>query len=422
MSIEALYKKLELDSRIPCTDSRTVSEGSVFFALKGDSFNGNLFATQALEQGAAFVVIDDASLSEDDRYIVVGDVLETFQELARYHRLQFSIPLLVIGGSNGKTTTKELIRVVLESKYKVLSTQGNLNNHIGVPITLFRITKETEIAVIEIGANHHHEHELLCRIAVPTHVLVTNNGKDHLEGFGSLEGVRLANREIYDYARIHNTHTFVSSTHTDLLEDSEGSQRTVYNLKKDPGFYAAVLCDGEKIQSQLVGAFNSENISAALTVGNFFQVPLLDMKRAIALYTPGMLRSQVVRNNTTTWILDCYNANPSSMKLGLSSFSESVFGRKAIILGDMFEMGEHSVAEHLDIITYAGSLGLDKLIFIGKAFFVVKQEIPNGYFFESSQEAKVFLASQDWSDYSVFVKGSRGMKLETLVPFDITHS
>lgn len=422
MQIETLYKKLELDSRVPCTDSRNVPKGSVFFALKGESFDGNLFAQQSLDQGAAFAVVDDVSLSENDQCVVVSNVLETFQELAAYHRSRFTIPVLVVGGSNGKTTTKELIRVVLETTYRTLSTSGNLNNHIGVPATLFRITTETEIAVIEIGANHAREHELLCRLVAPTHVLVTNNGKDHLEGFGSLEGVRVANREIYDYIRELGGHAFVIDTHTDLVLDSEGISRTLYDVTIEPGFFATVSFHNEKIQSQLVGTFNGENIAGALTVGMFFDVPLLDMKAAIASYVPAMLRSQVIHHGDATWILDCYNANPSSMELGLQAFSESTRDKKVVILGDMFELGDHSLVEHQTMVDYVLSLGFEKVFFIGKAFSQVRKDVQNTCFFESSQEAKNFIASQNWSGYSVFVKGSRGMKLETLLPFEVAHS
>lgn len=421
MTVETLYNKLGLSARMPCTDSRNVPEGSVFFALKGDAFDGNLFAQQALEQGAAFAVVDDASIAEDDRYVVVGDVLETFQELASYHRSRFSVPVIAIGGSNGKTTTKELVRTVLESKYKTVSTRGNLNNHVGVPITLFRLNGDTEIAVIEIGANHPHEHELLCRMVSPTHVLVTNNGKDHLEGFGSLEGVRRANAEIYDFARASGAHAFVIGTHEDLVRDSEDLSRTVYGVDAESGFFATVSFGGERIESQLVGAFNGENIAAALAIGTFFSVPLADMKQAIASYAPAMLRSQVVRSVGATWILDCYNANPSSMAAGLSSFAGSVPSPRSVILGDMFELGDHSAAEHAAMLEYALSLSFDRVIFVGRAFADAGRGRHGAVFFESSEGAKEYAAGQDWAGHSVFVKGSRGMKLETLLPFDISN-
>lgn len=424
MTLEALYE-IYRKHPVISTDSRNVPAGCLFFALKGETFNGNLFAGDSLEKGAAYSIVDEAQYAVNERCILVNDVLETLQQLAGYHRRKLSIPFIAICGSNGKTTTKELVMNVLKKKYRTIGTRGNLNNHIGVPLTLLSIPAETEIAVIEIGANHIGETADLCKIAEPDYGLVTNNGKDHLEGFGSIEGVRKANGELYTWLKASGGKAFVADNHADLMKDSEGMQRITYGLHASSGYYyqpvlhetiaaLEIQREGIIIRSQLAGAFNWENMAAAITIGLHFNVPVTAIKDAIESYQPGMNRSQVLEKNGVTFIMDCYNANPSSMQLAIESFAAMHAKKKAVILGDMLELGSYAETEHRNILELVKSKEFDKVILIGK-HFGEQNTIQDSVHFTTSDEAHEWFIKQNWKNWSILLKGSRGYKLEKVI-------
>ncbi len=420
MDSREIYELLSEASMGISTDTRTVKKGDIFVALKGDKFDANEFAAQALEAGATYAVIDNLSYKKDDRYIVVENTLKTLQDLAHLHRLTFSIPILAIGGSNGKTTTKELIHTVLSKKYKTHTTTGNLNNDIGVPLTLLSMKPETEIAIIEIGANHPGEHLTLLDILNPTHVLITNNGADHLEGFGSLDGVRNANKEIYDWAQAHNAHALVNNAIADLMEDSADLDRTVYPIKPHESIsslYAGVQYDGMDFTTSLFGAYNEPNILAVIAIGEYFNVPLSDIREAIASYVPTLKRSQYIHADGYDVVLDCYNANPSSMELALRDFfGHTASGKRIIIVGDMLEMGDVEQVVHKDILDIVSSLydSNDIVVCVGHRFGLYKNSFPF-QFYETSAEASVYFNTLDLTHKTVFLKASRGIKLEDVI-------
>lgn len=420
MDITTLYTLFSEHGFSFSTDTRTVKLGDIYFGLKGENFDGNEYAQVAIEKGAAFAIIDNAVFKKDDRYIVVANSLQTLQDLAKHHRTQFSNPFLVIGGSNGKTTTKELVHAVLSTQYKVHTTEGNLNNEIGVPITLLSLPKDTDIAVIEIGANHAQEHTLLMEIVSPTHVLVTNNGADHLEGFGTIEGVRAANKEIFDSAEKLHAHAFVNALLSDLVNDSHTLERTLYPEKE---FFststqlASVQYDGTTYQSTLFGSFNEANILAAIIVGQFFSVSIQNIQSAITDYVPTLKRSQVIEKNGHTLILDCYNANPTSMELSLKDFFRSTpAGSRVAIVGDMFEVGvtEDEAHRAILILLDQSSDPSDRIICVGPRFLKHKDSFPFT-FFTSAKDAKPFYSSLLLQGKTIFLKASRGIHLETIL-------
>ena len=355
------------------TDTRNIPEGAIFFALKGPSFNANEFALEALDKGAAFAVIDEETYQKDDRMVLVEDVLQTLQELAQYHRQQLKIPVIGLTGSNGKTTTKELIREVLSQKYKVLATEGNLNNHIGVPLTLLSIDPEIEIAIIEMGANHIGEIARLSEIAQPTHGLITNIGKAHIEGFGGFEGVIRGKSELYHYLIQRGGEVFVNSQDEVLSNMAKrfdkpyfypapGDYLTCTLVDADP-FVTYENESGTLVKTQLIGTYNFSNIAAAICLGKFFDIPEKEADAAIARYVPTNNRSQIIRKGTNTIILDAYNANPDSMEAALENLKAMKAEDKVVILGDMFELGEESEAEHRRIVsTGSGSCFQDGAI------------------------------------------------------------
>lgn len=402
------------------TDTRALAPGQIFIALRGENFDGNDMATTALLAGAAYAVIDKPSCKLNDAYILVHNTLETLQHVANIHRKQFSIPIIAIGGSNGKTTTKELVQAVLSKKYTTHATTGNLNNDIGVPLTLLTMPKDTEIAVIEIGANHPLEHTTLMDIISPTYVLITNNGADHLEGFGSLEGVRSANKEIYESARKQNGKVFVNRHIPDLCEDSEGLDRIMYPTKPVHGtssLYAGVNYDGADITTSLFGSYNEPNILAAITVGEYFDVPLSDIKEAIQNYTPTLKRSQIINRPDYSVILDCYNANPSSMKLALEDFAKgSTGGKRFFIIGDMLEMGDEEARLHKEILDLVQTLTdpEDVVWCVGPRFGAYSKEYPFT-FFEHAVDAKGPFSDINLIGKTIFLKASRGIKLEDVI-------
>lgn len=425
--ITSLYAIFNRFPRI-VTDTRKPVEDSLFFALKGPNFNANLFAEKALENGSRYAVVDDPEVVKDERYLLVEDGLTALQELAAYHRSQLSIPVLALTGSNGKTTTKELIRSVLSSRFHTLATAGNLNNHIGVPLTLLSITKAHEFAIIEMGANHRGEIAALCEIARPEFGLITNIGKAHIEGFGSEEGIRLGKGELYDYLRNHYGKVFVNGDHSMLIEMSEGMDRYVYGnygeqagiflrgqfVSADPFLKTELWLDGQKklVNTQIIGQYNTENVLAAAAVGKYFGVPAEGICLGLENYQPDNNRSQVVQKGDYTLIMDAYNANPSSMKAALENFAGMKAAHKWFILGDMLELGAESLTEHQAIVDLTQELKLEG-IFVGPIFGECLTDSKLNHFAHTA-EAKDWLRTHKPASGLVLLKGSRGIKLETL--------
>jgi len=430
MNIEELYS-LYTRSRKVTTDTRHIPPGSIFFALRGESFNGNEFALSALEKNAAFAVIDDAKYGDDDRCILVPDVLETLQLLAAYHRDQLKIPVIGITGTNGKTTTKELLNAVLAEKYTTYCTQGNLNNHIGVPLTLLAIQPDVELAIVEMGANHKREIAGLCAIAKPTFGLITNIGKAHLEGFGGFEGVKVAKAELYDFIKETAGTIFVNGDNPILHEmyTSRGITKTVTYGERTENLVSGSIVSNDplltvswksagssgQIGTNLTGSYNLENILAAVAVGLHFDLSEEQVHNGISSYVPGNNRSQVIRTSSNTLICDYYNANPSSMQVAVDNLAAITAGHKTLILGDMFELGDESEQEHQRIVEYALAINADRNIFIGKAFFASKHN-HEGVFFSDIESAIEGIKSNPVSGSTILLKGSRGMKLEMLLP------
>ena len=431
MSIEELYQLYQQHPTVS-TDSRKIEEGCLFFALKGDNFDGNQYAPQAIEKGAAYAIIDNASYAEGHRYVVVDDVLQTLQQLAHHHRLQFEIPVIAITGSNGKTTTKELVSNVMVSHYPTHFTKGNFNNHIGVPLTLLAMPSDTEVAIIEMGANHVGEIDFLCKIAAPTHGIITNVGNAHLEGFGSFEGVRLAKGELYRYLEQHRGVAFLNTDEDHLLEMSGWSlPKIFYSSSEDlnpkhPGFECQLIKSdpfltvgflGKQgvvlpIQTQLMGLYNFNNIMTAIAVGKYFKVPPKRIQQAIEQYTPSNNRSQLKKIDSNTFLLDAYNANPSSMQKALESFATYGAKKKIAILGDMLELGSYSVTAHRDILFTANNLNIE-VITVGKEFLKVANN--NMQTFINVGALKQWFDEQGFEDTFFLLKGSRGIKLEKLL-------
>lgn len=421
--MQELYS-LFLKFPIAVTDTRAILPDSIFFALKGPNFNANEFAEKALESGSRFAVIDEAKYKKDNRFILVDDVLTTLQKLANHHRNQFSIPVLGLTGTNGKTTTKELIHAVLSQKYNVLSTKGNLNNHIGVPLTLLNLNKEHEFAIIEMGANKQGDIKELCDIADPDFGMITNIGKAHLEGFGNIETVLQTKTEIYQHIRNKKGKIFLNKDNLLLTEKGNDISHESYgfdsgnvkghNIKVNPFLSLEIEISEEKIQIQthLVGTYNAENIVAACCIGTFFKVENQKMKFGLENYIPSNNRSQIIQKEKCTILMDAYNANPSSMKAAIENFAAIDHPDKFFVLGDMFELGETSELEHQAIIQLAEEKNL-KGIFVGNAFFSLKNE--NNIFLNTTEEAKNLIQSNLKKERLYLIKGSRGMKLEGIL-------
>ena len=427
--IEFIYTLFQKHPKV-ITDSRKIETGCLFFALKGDQFNGNKYAEEAILKGASYAIIDEEKYKKGGETIVVDDVLSTLQKLATFHRRRMIIPIIAITGSNGKTTTKELISVVLNSQYSCHYTKGNLNNHIGVPLTLLELRPEHEVAIIEMGANHVGEIDFLCKIAEPTHGIITNIGKAHLEGFGGIEGVKKGKSELYKFIQWQNGVAFVNMDESFLSELSEGiSKRVFYKKSKTPDpleaayetiFYqespfvkVGFLDNNEEIisiQSQLIGSYNFNNIMTAVSIGRYFRVRPKRIKEAIENYIPSNNRSQLVKKATNTFILDAYNANPTSMKNALVNFGQVDANRKVAILGDMLELGKFSDEEHLKIAQQAIELKLDQVILVGEEFLKVK--IEGVQHFADVNDLKKNIAKKDFQETHFLIKGSRGIKLE----------
>jgi len=428
VNLEQIYKIFKSCTGLS-TDSRKLPEGCLFVALKGERFDGNEYAVAALEKGTAYALVSDRNLPENDRLILVDNTLKTLQDLAQHHRRQFDIPFLAITGSNGKTTTKELVSSVLSAKYKTHFTQGNFNNHIGVPLTLLAIPADTEIAVIEMGANHIGEIDLLCQIAEPTHGLITNVGKAHLEGFGSFEGVKQTKSELYRFLNKVKGTVFVNQNEEhlwDLLPPKTPfiAYATGDNIDfklnpelADP-FINVILENGNQkyyIETKLIGGYNFNNILTAVTIGNYFHVENERIKAALEAYTPTNNRSQFLQKNKNDYILDAYNANPTSMRIALENFDEiDTLLPKIAILGDMLELGEESIAEHQKIVDLAAQLNYGQTLLVGNEFSKIKLSA-NMRHFEDVKALKTWFDAQHFSGFYFLIKGSRGIRLENLL-------
>lgn len=424
MEIEALYSIYKRCGGI-CTDNRKVVSGQLFVALKGEKFDANDFAESALEAGAAFAIVDKASVVKDHRYILVEDSLKALQELANYHRKQLRCPIIAIAGSNGKTTTKELVFSVLSTTYKTFATPGNLNNHIGVPLSLLSITDDIQMAVIEIGANHEGETADLCRIAQPDMGLITNNGKDHLEGYGSIENVRKANGELYDYFRENGGFIFLYTDALDLVEMASGLH--VYTYGEGTENYVSGVATGDSyflqvntlkpelhIQTQLFGVYNLPNVLAAIAIGKYHHVSNENLKSGIENYVPSGFRSRFVEKDGISLILDCYNANPDSMQASLESFAQNGGENKWVILGDMLELGAFSDEEHRSMLEFVSELNFERVFVVGPEFKKANED----YGFESyanSNDLAIYLEAGIPVGKKILLKGSRGIALEKSV-------
>lgn len=425
MHIQDLYQ-LYLQHPSIQTDTRLLKPGDLFFALKGPSFNGNTFAEKAIQMGAAAVIIDDISYAMSNKTILVNDVLQTLQQLAKHHREQFSIPFIAITGSNGKTSTKELIHTVLSTHYITYTTQGNLNNHIGIPLTILRIKKDAQLAVIEMGANHQKEIEGYCVYAQPTHGIITNCGKAHLEGFGGEEGVRKGKGELYDYLRTQAGTIFVCNNYNYLLDMSKNISNIITYGSKDadtighvvhsePFIHVEVskgLSTKTIISTQLVGAYNLPNVLAAVAVGKYFKVPDEKIVQAIEVYKPNNSRSQWIERGTNKIILDAYNANPSSMQLAIDNFAQLQAAKKVLLLGGMAELGSESIAEHQHIIQTIQAHSWQQVVLVGGDFKYTKHSY---LFFDTVQQAAEWLAQQAFDHTHFLIKGSRSVSMEKVL-------
>ncbi|WP_411273300.1 UDP-N-acetylmuramoyl-tripeptide--D-alanyl-D-alanine ligase [Daejeonella sp.] len=432
MKTEDLYQ-FYLKHRVICTDTRKISESCLFFALKGENFDANEFASQAIKGGAAYAVVDDERYAVSDRYLLVEDVLSTLQDLSAFHRRQLKIPVIGITGSNGKTTTKELIKSVLSQHCRTYATEGNLNNHIGVPLTLLAITEDYDIAIIEMGANHQKEIAFLCSLAQPGYGLITNVGKAHLEGFGGVEGVKIGKGELYEYLAETNGTVFINTDNPTLVDMSRDREvRNVVDYGKGATNYISggltevspyltvewqlKSQEDEAIftaESNLPGLYNFENILAAICIGNFFKLSPLQVNLGVKAYIPLNNRSQILKTEKNTIICDYYNANPSSMMAALDNLETVPAEHKVIILGDMFELGLDSPMEHRLILEKVMETSANRKIFIGEEFYKLNSK--SGEFYKTTSDAFLALQETPPTHSTILLKGSRGMKLESLI-------
>lgn len=424
MTIEALYQIYLKYPRIS-TDTRKIQPGDIYVALKGEHFNGNQFAHQALALGAAYCIVDENHGEPHPHIIRVADSLGTLQSLAGYHRQQLSIPVIGITGSNGKTTTKELMAAVLRAQYRTTATEGNLNNHIGVPLTLLSITPDTEIAIVEMGANHAGEIAGYCRYARPDFALINNCGKAHLEGFGSIEGVRRAKGELYDFIREHDGTIFINNDLDYLQDMARGiTRRFSYgqsnadiigrDVSDTPLLKVAVLNHmlESEIRTRLTGSYNLPNVLAAIAVGIYFKIPIETIREALEAYVPGNSRSQWIKTGRNELILDAYNANPSSMEAAIRNFAAIPAASKILLLGSMKEVGNYSTTEHQKVVDLCRELGLKQVFLVGSEFATADMK---GYpWFADSLSLKTYIQSQQWRQQLILIKGSRGSRMEVV--------
>jgi UDP-N-acetylmuramoyl-tripeptide--D-alanyl-D-alanine ligase len=412
---------------IVVTDTRKIVPNSIFFALKGDNFNGNKFALAAIEKGCKYAIIDEDEYAIDDRFILVDDVLSTLQDLAREHRRQLDIPILAITGTNGKTTTKELVYEVLKRKFQTVATIGNLNNHIGVPLTLLSMNNDTQFGIVEMGANHPEEIKQLCEIAEPNYGIITNVGKAHLEGFGSFEGVIKTKKELYDFLFQNEGKVFVNADN-DYLAEMLNDQETISYGNSEKAFSKAKFLQAEPylvleirsavgklyIKTKLIGAYNFENALAAVTVGRYFKIDEIEIKQALEDYVPSNNRSQLKKTEKNILFLDAYNANPTSMKVAIENFAGMSRKNKVIILGDMLELGSDARKEHLDLLQLIQDQNLQNVYLVGDIFTEVNS---NKQFktFKCTSDLIVELEKTELLNQYILIKGSRGIRLEQVI-------
>jgi UDP-N-acetylmuramoyl-tripeptide--D-alanyl-D-alanine ligase len=426
MNTESLYSIFRKFPKIT-TDTRSIPANSIFFSLKGTNFNGNKFALEAINKGASYAVIDEPVEFEHERLIRVENVLESLQKLARYHRDQLKLPILAITGTNGKTTTKELIAAVLAKKYKVNFTQGNLNNHIGVPLTLLSMNENTEFGVVEMGANHPGEIKALCEIANPDYGMITNIGKAHLEGFGSFQGVINTKSEIYNFLREKGCKCFINADNPLLIKQAIGLEQIRYG-KSDSYFLTGELAGSENylvakvlfskgwlyLKTKLVGDYNFENLLAAACVGKYFEIEPLQIQSALEEYQPSNNRSQLIKGSKNTIIMDAYNANPTSMMAALTNFSGIKDENKCVILGDMLELGDVTTEEHQMIVDYLDTQSFPEVYLVGKHFrntTAIKEKKK----FDQVELLSNYLKTQPIKNKLILIKGSRGIHLEKIL-------
>jgi UDP-N-acetylmuramoyl-tripeptide--D-alanyl-D-alanine ligase len=421
--IHSLFLKCESVS----IDTRKIEADSLFVAIKGENFDANTFAKEALEKGAAYVIIDNNDYYIDQRTILVDDSLIALQQLAKFHREYLKLPIIALTGSNGKTTTKELIHVVLSKKYKTKATVGNLNNHIGVPLTLLSFNSETEIGIVEMGANHKKEIEFLCELAKPDYGYITNFGKAHLEGFGGVEGVIEGKSEMYLYLSLNNKQAFINLEDPIQVEKSKTLQFYSFGVNKaeanvnisavSANPFVVITYSDITISTHLIGLYNANNINAALTIGKYFDVADTAIKQALESYIPENNRSQLLTKGTNQIILDAYNANPSSMAVAIENFIQLENPNKIMILGDMFELGQESAVEHKSIVTSLLNQEKVECHFVGAAFFANKISKDNFSFYENFESFSAYLKETKIDNSTILIKGSRGMALERTLDF-----
>ena len=421
MKIEQLHN-LFLECGAVSTDTRKIKNNDMFFALKGENFNGNSYAQKALNEGAKYAIIDEEDYQIPNKTILVHNTLETLQALASFHRSYLKTPIIALTGSNGKTTTKELINSVLSQKFNTTATVGNLNNHIGVPLTLLSMSQNTEIGIVEMGANHQKEIDFLCNIAKPDYGYVTNFGKAHLEGFGSIEGVIKGKSEMYDFLISNNKTIFVNSNDKIQVEKTINTSRFTFgknNADTQISFieaqpFVVSKYDDTEIKSQLIGDYNFNNIAAAIAIGNYFKLETEAIKWAIENYTPNNNRSQIIDKGSNKIILDAYNANPTSMHAALLNF-EKQNGNKIAVLGDMFELGKEAQIEHQNIAQLAISLNIQNVILVGENFYrtEIESEILKKY--KNFDSLEMHFKISEVKNSTLLIKGSRGMALERIL-------
>ncbi|MEO6670310.1 MAG: UDP-N-acetylmuramoyl-tripeptide--D-alanyl-D-alanine ligase [Ferruginibacter sp.] len=425
MHIDELYK-LYLENPSVETDTRKIKKGDIFFALKGPNFNGNHYAQTAIDAGASYCILDEETGVKNSQVIIVKDSLQTLQQLAKKHREQFDIPFIAITGSNGKTTTKELIHAVLSSTFKTYTTSGNLNNHIGVPLTILKIKKDAAFAVIEMGANHMKEIAGYCNYAMPTHGLITNCGKAHLEGFGSEENIKKGKGELFDYLKENNGAAFIFSDYGYLVDMSKGIQEIITygtgddvqysgHVKSQHDFLEVALTKGvdiKEVNSKLVGGYNLPNVLAAVAIGKTFNVPEENIKSSLENYSPSNSRSQLIEKDSNKIILDAYNANPSSMKVAIENFAMMQGDKKVLMLGGMMEMGKDSIAEHDNLVLQISQHKWEQVVLVGNDF----KNLPASFIhFDNVSAAKDWYRKQAFKDTLVLIKGSRSMQMEKVL-------
>jgi len=432
ISIEELYKLFIVCNQKITTDTRKLENGAIFFALKGENFDANSFAKNAIDGGCAYSIVDNENVANNQTILLVENVLETLQELARFHREKLKIPIIGITGSNGKTTNKELIHAVLSKKYKIFATIGNLNNHIGVPLTILSLREEHEMAIVEMGANHQGEIALLSKISDPDYGVITNIGKAHLEGFGGEEGVKKGKSELYKHIEKKGGKLFVNGDDSVLLGLSNNIPKIFYGENSEFDVYGKQFTTSEfvefkwntknkslesqpSVKTHMFGHYNFINLLCAACIGNYFKVSEKDINEALASYIPEMNRSQVKKTQSNIIILDAYNANPSSMSLAISNFQKQDLRSKIVILGDMLELGDYSKIEHQKILTQLEVSDFKKIYLVGVQFLSFNDRFRNYMFFKTVDELQEFLKNNNISDSTVLIKGSRGVRLEKIV-------